>query len=129
MKLSDIKGERTFDVIADIIDPIAEIASDPEAAEFFSRKPVPEGMTAKQFMTKRIRSAVPALLKNHKASFVAILAAIKGVGVEEYKMGLDLVVLVKDCVELLTDDVFIALFSSAQTETASGSARVNTKEH
>ena len=28
MKLSDIKGERTLDVIADIIDPIANIAED-----------------------------------------------------------------------------------------------------
>ena len=27
MRLSDIKGERVFDVIADIIDPIANIAT------------------------------------------------------------------------------------------------------
>ena len=127
MKLSNIKGERTFDVIADIIDPIADIAADPDASELFSRKPVPDGMTAKQFITKRVKAAVPALLKGHKASIIEIFAAIKGVTPEEYTKSLDLVGLVKDCIELLTDDVFISLFSSAQTEKRSGSARENTE--
>lgn len=33
MKLSDIKGERTLEVIADIINPIANIAEDETASE------------------------------------------------------------------------------------------------
>ena len=31
MRLSDVRGDRTLDVIADLIDPISEIASDEEA--------------------------------------------------------------------------------------------------
>ena len=38
MRLSDIKGDRVFDVIADIIDPIANIASDETASALFKRE-------------------------------------------------------------------------------------------
>ena len=44
MRLSDVRGERTLDVIADLIGPIAEIASDEEAAALFRREKVPEGV-------------------------------------------------------------------------------------
>lgn len=117
MRLSDIKGERTFDVIAEIIEPIAEMASDPKVAELFAKKTLPEGMSAKEFAIKRITKAVPSLMKNHKKSLVAILAAINGEDAEAYTEKLNLVGLVKDCAELLTDDAFVGLFTSAQTET------------
>ena len=38
MRLSDIQGDRVFDVIADIIDPVANIAEDDDAASFFKRE-------------------------------------------------------------------------------------------
>lgn len=117
MRLSDIKGERTIDVIAEIIEPIAEIASDPKASELFGRRPLPEGMTAKEFALKRISSGAPALLKDHKKSIIAILAAINGIEPEEYTETLGFIKLLKDVSELLTDDVFVGLFTSAQTET------------
>ena len=44
MKLSKIKGERVFDVIADIINPIANIAEDKEAAALFQRQKLPDGV-------------------------------------------------------------------------------------
>ncbi len=55
MRLSDIKGERTLDVIADIIDPIANIAEDEVASDLFKREKLPEGMTAKKFLLQRAR--------------------------------------------------------------------------
>ena len=63
MRLSDIQGERVFDVIADIIDPIANIAEDDAASAMFRREKLPEGMTSKEFVTQRARKALPALLK------------------------------------------------------------------
>ena len=57
MKLSDVKGDRVFDVIADIIDPIANIAEDEKASAMFRREKLPEGMTEKQFVTQRARKA------------------------------------------------------------------------
>lgn len=110
MKLSDIKGERTFDVIAEIIEPIANIAADKEAASVFVRKPLPEGMTAREFVMQRIKASIPVLMKNHKSDLITILAAIEGVTAEEYEASLNLVKLSKDAVELLNDEAFKAFF-------------------
>lgn len=127
MKLSDIHGERVFDVIADIIDPIANIAEDEKASAMFRREKIPEGMTAKKFAMQRVRKALPALLKGHKGDIIAILAAIEGVSAENYKGALNLVKLMRDATELLTDDAFTALFLSAQSGKTSGSAQENTE--
>lgn len=127
MKLSDIKGERVFDVIADLIDPIANIAEDKEAADLFTRKGVPEGMTAKQFVAARVKKALPPLLRGHKGDMIAILSAIEGTSPEEYKKSLNLVKLTADFAELLTDEAFHVLFTSAQSGTSSGSASESTK--
>ena len=123
MRLSDIKGDRTLEVIAEIIDPIANIAEDEEASSMFKREKLPDGMTAKKFLLKRVRKSLPVLLKVHKADIIAILSAIEGVSAEEYNGSLNLVKLVKDCTDLLTDEVFMQLFISAQSENNSGSAQ------
>ena len=123
MRLSDIKGDRTLDVIAEIIDPIANIAEDEESSAMFKREKLPDGMTAKKFLLKRVRKSLPVLLKGHKADIIAILASIEGVSAEEYNGSLNLVKLFKDCTDLLTDEVFMELFISAQSENNSGSAQ------
>lgn len=130
MRLSDVKGDRTLDVIADIIEPIANIAEDDDAAALFKREKLPEGITAKMFLIRRAKKAVPALLKGHKDDIITILATIEGVEPKTYKGSLNLVKLVKDCVDLLTDEAFGALFISAQSAeegNSSGSAQENTK--
>ena len=125
MRLSDIKGDRTLEVIAEIIDPIANIAEDEESSAMFKREKLPDGMTAKKFLMKRVRKSLPVLLKGHKADIIAILSAIEGVSAEEYNGSLNLLKLVKDCTDLLTDEVFMELFISAQSENKSGSAQEN----
>lgn len=127
MRLSDIQGERVFDVIADIIDPIANIAEDDAASAMFKREKLPEGMTAKQFMIQRARKSLPALFKGHKGDIIAILASIEGVSEEQYKSELNLVKLMQDATELLTDEAFGVLFISAQSGKSSGSAQGNTE--
>ena len=112
MKLSDIHGERVFDVIADIIDPIANIAEDEKASAMFRREKIPEGMTAKEFAMQRARKALPA---------------IEGVSAEAYKGTLNLAKLMRDATELLTDEAFGELFISAQSGKSSGSAQENTE--
>ena len=129
MRLSDIKGDRTLEVIADIIDPIANISEDEEASAMFKREKLPDGMTAKKFLMKRVRKSLPVLLKGHKADIIAILSAIEGVSADEYAGALNLVKLVKDCTDLLTDEVFMQLFISAQSENSSGSAQESIEAH
>lgn len=115
MRLSDIKGERTLDVIADIIDPIANIAEDKEAAELFAKKLLPKGMTPRAFLLQRARKSVPVLLKQHKEDVIAVLSTIEGTSPEQYAKELNLAKLFKDCVDLLTDEAFMVFFTSNES--------------
>ena len=131
MKLSDVRGERTLDVIAEIIEPIANIAEDNIASDIFKRKKLPEGMTAKQFALQRIKNSIPALIRNHKNDIVTILSTIEGISQEEYSESLNLAKLTKDILDLLTDDEFMAFFTSAQSDSnnSSGYVSENIEEH
>ena len=128
MRLSDIKGDRVFDVIADIIDPIANIASDETASALFKREKLPEGMTAKAFLLERARRAVPALLKGHKSDIITVLATIEGVSADDYRASLMLAKLMQDTAALLPDDAFEKQNKTKKSGTSSGSAQENTEE-
>lgn len=127
MKLSDIKGERALDVIADIIEPIANIAEDEKAKALFKTENVPDGEDAKKYAAKRLKKGVPALIKGHKDDILSVLAAINGKSVEEYANTFGVISLVRDVIELMTDDAFVDLFISAQTEKPSGSVQEATE--
>lgn len=115
MKLSDIKGDRVLDVIADIIDPIANMVQDKDVTAMFKREAVPEGMDARDFFAKRMCKGLPVLLKSHKADIIAIMAAIEGVTPEQYAESLDFPKLFTDVMELVTDDAFLDFLSSSET--------------
>lgn len=111
MKLSDVRGERTLDVIADIIPPVARIAKDDVASAIFRPEAVPEGMEPAQFFASRVEKSAPALLKGHRDDVVAILAAIEGTSPEEYMSKMNLASLLKDVMELMTDYEFLGFLS------------------
>lgn len=116
MKLSDIKGERTLDVIAEIIDPAGAIAESKEGKALFQKQICPKGVTPAEFVVKRLRKNAPVLIKSHKKEIIAILSTIAGVSPEEYVAAMTLPSLINDIIELLTDDVFTELFISTQSE-------------
>lgn len=117
MRLSDIRGERVLDVIADITAPVINIASDDEAARFFERKPPKEGQTPQEALAERMGEAAPALLRRHRDDLIAILATLDGVTVDEYVEGMTLGSVLVDVFELLTDEAFESFLSSQeQTE-------------
>lgn len=115
MKLSDIKGDRVLDVIADIIDPIANMVQDKDVAAMFKREAVPDGMDARDFFAERMCKGLPVLLKGHKADIIAIMAAIDGVTPEQYAESLDFPKLFTDVMELVTDNAFLDFLSSPET--------------
>ena len=128
MKLSDIKGERTLDVIADCVEPIANIAADPDASRLFRKEVLPEGKDKREFAKERIVKSIPALLKGHKKDVIAILSVLDGVSPKKYAESLTMGKLINDCVELLNDEEFMAFFISAPKgteEDSSESARAN----
>lgn len=127
MRLSDVKGERTLDVIADIIDPVANIAESDAAKALFKKEKLPEGVSGHAFAIQRIRKTIPALLKTNKRDLLTILAVIDGKPYEEFVEGMNLVSLTRDLIELLSDSTFIELFMQAQTVEPSGSAQENTE--
>ena len=120
MKLSDIKGDRVLDVIADIIDPIANMVQDKDIAAMFKREAVPDGMKARDFFAKRMCKGLPVLLKSHKADIIAIMAAIEGVTPEQYAALLDFPKLFTDVMELVTDGAFLNFLSSSETGKGAG---------
>lgn len=128
MKLSDVKGDRVFDVIAALIDPIAAIAGDKDVAEMLKRRKPPDGVDAKAFLLDRLRKSIPGLLLTHKADIITILAAIEGTSPQAYANALDMGKLVHDLYDLLTDEAFGSLFTSAQSGTSSGSAPETTAD-
>lgn len=121
MRLSEISGERVFDVIADIIDPACSIAMDPKAAELFNAKGRPEGMEAGEYLLVRVRRALPVLIRDHRDDLIAIMASIEGVGADEYRENVTIPALVKSIYDMLTDeDLFAFLSSSDKTRTQGG---------
>lgn len=110
MKLSDIKGERVFDVIADLVDPISTIAKDKEATAIFTRAELPEGMTVAEFTIQRLKQSLPLLLKNHKEQIIKIMATINNISEEEYLEGLNIVSMMRDLNDMVSDKTFIQLF-------------------
>lgn len=116
MKLSDVKGDRVFDVIADVIDPISVLAEDADVKAIFKRgEKIPDDKTPSQVFMARVKHYLPAILKNHRDNIIAILAAIKGVTSDEYKESITLATLVKDVLELLGDKVFLDFLSSQES--------------
>jgi hypothetical protein len=111
MKLSDIKGEAVFDVIADLTEPIANIAQDKDATSLFERQVCPDGVEPRDFMLARVKRALPKLMKNHKRDLATIMAVLHEKDVEEYLTELTMATFLNDFVELLLDDEFIAFLS------------------
>lgn len=100
MKLSDIKGERALDVIADLIDPVAEILGDKE-------------ISAALQSGKAHAKAIKLALKNHKRAVLDMMAAIDGEDPETYQPSL--FVLPKRLLDLLNDPEVQQLFESQES--------------
>ena len=111
MKLSEIKGERTLDVIADLIDPVISIASDENASALFKREKCPDGVEPSAFAMEKVRRSVPALIRDHKDELCVILSTIEGVPTDEYLDGLSIAKLIHDVLELLGDEEFQSFFA------------------
>lgn len=112
MKISEVKGEKAIDMLADLIDPITEIAGD---------------AAVKEVITKGNRlEAVKTILKSHKKQVLEIMAIMDGEDPETYSPSLPEIPL--KILEFFNDPVFAPFFSSQgqnQEEVFSGSATGN----
>ena len=99
MKLSEIKGERALEVLADLVDPVAEIFGDKEIVAVLQSGKAPA-------------KAIKLALKNHKKAVLAMMATIDGEDPEIYQPSL--LVLPKRLLDLLNDPEVQRLFSSQE---------------
>ena len=101
MKLSDIKGEAVFDVLADIMEPLANIAADPEAVKAFKPE---EGSD----VPTRVKAVASYLIKEHRTDTVAILAALNQVSADDYLKSVTMAKLLSDVLDVVTDDELVS---------------------
>lgn len=114
MKLAEIKGEAALDLLADIIEPAVEIATDDEV-----REALKNGDKAK---------AIAAGIRGHKKALLAIMAKIEGESAEEYAESVNILTLPKKVLEILNDEDFVRLFMlQEQTEGVKSSIPVSEK--
>lgn len=113
MKLSEVKGERVFDVMADLIPPLCAIATDKQVKSLFKQRACPKGMDPRDFMLKRIQQAGPKIIKAHKDDLIDVLCVIGGLDRSEYVEGMTLMSLWSDVMELLGDEDFVSFLASA----------------
>lgn len=118
MKLSDIKGERTLDVIAELMDPVSAIVADSAFKDLMKKKVVPKGMDATDFFKQRLFKALSSLLKTHKKEIITILSTLKGVTYDEYADSLTMASLFADVLELISDEEFLSFLSLTATTAA-----------
>lgn len=114
MKLSDYKDEAALDLLADMIEPAAEIMGDKEVIE-----------AAKG---KELAKTASVIIKRHGKAVMRVLAALDGVPVEEYHC--NVFSLPAKLVELFSDPDIAQLFNFAgqkEEQTASGSHTENTE--
>lgn len=111
MKLSQIKGERAYDILTEIVEPITNIMFDEEARKAF------ENMGEKS-QPKDVFKVLPKVMKSHKSDLIKALAIIDGVTVSQYKENLTLAKIASDFWDLLNDEESQKLFTSAEPEEA-----------
>lgn len=98
-KLSEIKDEEAIELLADLIEPISEIASDEKAKE--------ELIKAKEAGLSPMEMVKP-LMKTHKKSIIKILAILDGTPVEEYHC--NAITLPLRLIEIMNDPEILSLF-------------------
>ena len=115
MKLSAYKDEAALDLLAELIEPAAEILGDEEV-----RNAAASGNSWR---------AVSLAIKRHKTCVMQVLAALDGVPVEEFHC--NVMTLPAKLIELFDDPDIAQLFTFAgqmAEETPSGSLTANTEE-
>lgn len=116
MRLSDFKGEEAIEVLADMIEPVAEILGDEEIRNSIDGNKV---------------KLVSLILKRHSKDVIQLLAAMERESVEEYEKKINLFTLPMKLMEIVNDPDVVLLFQSqGQTRDAkfSGSASETVQE-
>lgn len=114
MKLSEFKGDKALDALADLMEPAVEIMSDKNVT--------------KDFKAGKKLHAIKTAIKDHKKAVTMILAILDGADPEKYEVGL--ITLPLKLLEVFNDPDVVNLFQSQveTTQPSSTPATVNIEE-
>ena len=98
-KLNDFKGDKAWDVLVDLVDPIACIATDEAVQAAFKGK-------------AEIKELAKTIVKGHKADVTAILATLAEKDYETFKDEITPTDILLGVVSILNDREIIDLFLS-----------------
>lgn len=113
-KLREIKGEKALDVLADLLDPVCDIATDEELVS--------------ELQTGSKVKGVSLMLRNHKKSVLTIFAILNDTDPNTYEP--NLIELPKTLLEAFNDPELVSLFilqGQSVEQTSSGSVTENTE--
>lgn len=118
MRISDIKGEKALDVIADLLDPVAEISTDNEVRTLLG--------TGKAADRKK---AIKLGIKNHKKAVITMLAVLNDKDPETYEPSIYALPMM--LLDILNDPEVKTLFGLQEQTSdgiSSGPVQENTEE-
>lgn len=116
MKLSELKGERAVEAIADLIEPLTNIATNRNKWAKQNVKPV-EGESKQEATARNLKEQLPVILRENKSDLLSIITIITGENAEE----MSLPRIMKESIELLSDKDLGDLFLSVSAITARAS--------
>lgn len=114
-KFTDYKNEDALDLLADLLDPISNIAVDKEFTNNIHNRTKME--------------SIQYVLKSHSSDIIKVLARLDDVPVKEYQA--NSLQIVKQLLEIVNDEDFISFFRSQgqrSVSAPSGSATESTEE-
>ena len=115
MKINELKNERAIEALADMFDPIVEIATDENV--------ISAARSDNKMLTVKI------ILKDHAKAVLELMAALEGIPVDEYEC--NVLTLPVKLLELFNRPEFNVLFQSQgqkMGKTSFGSATENTED-
>lgn len=118
--LADVKGDAALDLVADLIDPVTEIMSDPVVAAAYRGTEKEPGSKAK---------AIKVAIKTHKKAITTILALMDEEDPKTYEPSA--MVIPVRLLQILNDPDMNSLFTlpdQTSEENTSGSASENSKD-
>lgn len=118
-KILDARGEDALDVLADLLDPVTEIAQDEEIS----------GMMREGGKTTTIAQFAAAVLRKHKPAVIRIMAVDDGKTVEDESKFLSVATIPLRLMAILNNPAIKEmLFGAAETsESADGSSAASEK--
>lgn len=115
MRLSDIKGEAAIDAVADLLEPISDIAKDKDIIDLFRNG-------------DRLK-AIQKALKGHRRAVVEVLAILNQKDPAEYIKEITIATIPAQALDILNDPELALLFTdAAETEKTSSTVATENTE-